>query len=169
MYFLNHTFFYGEDLINLNPPESAAPTKKARTGSSSSIMALMGNSFLPKEKQKHCSVGQSGPVFPLSESPYLQLAHGLFALAAVCGFLYLFLTYLSWKEETKESQQYFDEKQRTEEKEFSDIIIVLKESNFLNILHKYKMQKLTLKETKNLLSANFGLKENEILSILNSV
>ena len=61
------------------------------------------------------------------------------------------------------------EKQRIEEKQLSDIILVLKKYNFLNILHKYKMQKITLKEAKNLLSANFGLKENDILSILNSV
>jgi len=31
------------------------------------------------------------------------------------------------------------------------------------------MQKITLKEAKNLLSANFGLSENDILSILNSL
>jgi len=172
MYFLNHTFFFGENLMNLNPPESTAPTKKARTGYSSSIMALMGNSFLPKEQEKQCSVAQPTPINPSNYSPYLQLARGLFALSAVSGCLYLYLRYTRLKKDAKqgeERQQYFHEKQSIEEKELSDIIIVLKKSNFLNILHKYKMQKITLKEAKNLLSANFGLKEHEVLSILNSV
>ena len=153
-------------------PRSSIRTNQKYIDSSSSKMASVGNPFYPKEKQKHCSIGQCEPVVPSMDNPYVPLARGLFALAAVSGCLYLFLSYFSWKNDTKqrkESQQYFDEKQRTEEKEFSDIIIVLKESNFLNILHKYKMQKITLKEVKILLSTNFGLKENQILSILNCV
>ncbi len=153
-------------------PKSSITTNKKHVGSGSSKIASVGNPFYPKEQHKHYSVGQSGPAVPSSESPYLPLARGLFALSVVSGCLYLYLCYFSSKKDTKqrkERQQYFHEKQSIEEKEFSDIIIVLKKSNFLNILHKYKMQKITLKEAKNLLSANFGLKEHEVLSILNSV
>jgi len=146
--------------MNLNPPKSAMPTKKTHTEAGSSKMASIGNPFFSKEKEQYCSVAQSTRVAPSNDSPYLPLARGLFVLSAVSGCLYLYLRHNSLKKDAKqreEGQEYLHEKQSMEEKELSDIIIVLKKSNFLNILHKYKMQKITLKEAKNLLSANFGL------------
>ena len=112
-------------------------------------------------------MAQPTPINPSNYSPYLQLARSLFALSAVSGCLYLNFRYTRLKKDAKEReerQQYFHEKQSMEEKQLSDIIIVLKKYNFLNILHKYKMQKITLKEPKNVLSAIFELSENKILN-----
>lgn len=85
-----------------------------------------------------------------------------------------FFRYKRLKEEENlqkraEKQQNPYEMECEKRKELYDIAIVLEKSDFLNILYKYKMQKITLTKTKDLLSIKCGLSESDILLILENL
>ena len=151
------------------PFEGIAPKKEWPTGSGSSRMAAISPVLL---REKHCSVAESAPTSPSNLYPYASLIKGSLVLTVLSGCLFIFFreNRLKKNEKQKEERQHFSaEKASLERKSFSDILFVLKNSNFLTILHNYKMQKINLREAKDLLSANFGLSDSEVLSILNNV
>lgn len=55
------------------------------------------------------------------------------------------------------------------QKEQEQVALVLEKSDFLNILYKYKMQKITLTKAKDLLFSKCKLSEPEIVLILKNV
>lgn len=151
-------------------PDSSAPKKKLRTNSGSK-MASIGNVFSRGEQEKHCSMVEPVGTSPSNLDGDLRLIRGLFVVSLISWCLYLFFRHNRLKkdeEERQEHQQNIGERESLERKEYSEILIVLKKSNFLTILYNYKMQKITLREAKDLLSDNFGLSNSEILSILNN-
>ena len=152
--------------------ESAPPT--ARTSPRSAPFASMGNSCFHKGQEQFYSVGQAAPTLTRPSSPDYSVAFIWFGISAF--FLGLFFVLRqdrlnsdkNLREEAKRNQNLY-EIGSEKRKEVSNIARILENSEFLNILILYKMQKVNLTEAKDLLSTKFELPESDILLILKIV
>lgn len=152
--------------------QSVTPTENKFTGSPP--YASIGNRCFHKEL--FCSVGASmrpstSPSYKISD---FRVAIILFSCSIAFTGLFFFARgkrldlEKHLREEAEKSQKLYEIEWK-KQKELSNIALVLKESDFLNILHKYKMQTVNLTEAKDLLSTKCGLTDSDILLILKTV
>ena len=127
-----------------------------------------------KEQEQFYSVGQAAPTLTRPSNPDYTVAFIWFGLSAFFTGLFFVLrqkrlnSEKNLREEAKRDQNLY-EIGSEKRKEVYNIARILENSEFLNILTLYKMQKVNLTEAKDLLSTKFELSESDILLILKIV